>query len=196
MKAYRILALAGILGIAILLAFPLRDTVYEAVIVPLAYVLWILGLAYHSVHQALWWFAVLFFVLIIFSRSFLPRLKDRERAPLKARPSIGQVESLALWMKKAEKGIYFRWLIANRLGKIAYYILSQRDAGKSRSVFAPLAGADWDPQEQVQAYLETGLHGSFTDYPQPVKLFSPPVKTPLDVDVKDAVEFLESQLGN
>ena len=191
----RVFALLGIIGIALLLAFPLRGAVYEAVIIPVAYVLWILGLAYHAVHQSLWWIVVVAVVLIFIVRSLLPTPKPGGKWAIKTKPALGQVEALAGWIKKSERGNYFKWLIANRLGKIAYQLISQRETGKTRSVFDPLIGSDWSPNEGLQSYLETGLHGSFADYPHENRPFSRPSKTLLDHDVNEAVEFLESQIG-
>jgi hypothetical protein len=45
-------------------------------------------------------------------------------------------------------------------------------------------------------YLETGLHGSFADYPNVKRPFGVPQATPLDLDLVEAVEFLESQVEN
>jgi hypothetical protein len=190
----RVLALMGILGIALLLAFPLRDAVYQAVIVPAAYVLWVLGLIYHSVHQSVWWIVVLLVVLVILSRSLLPGYKPAAKELVKMRPVAGQVEGFAGWMKRSQRGTYFKWLVANRLGKIAYQILVQRESGKQRSVFEPLTGTDWDPGDGLRSYLESGLHDSFADFSNPHKLFSRPVPTSLDHDVTKVVDFLESQV--
>lgn len=194
----RNLALIGIVIIALLLAFPLRDAVYEMVIVPAAYVWWLLGLWYHSVHQSIWWVVALLLVLVTLSRSLRPIGRIRERVRLKSRPVIGQVEGLTVWIKRTERGIYFKWLIANRLGKIAHEILTQRMGGKHRSFFDPLTGPDWTPDAPVQQYLETGLKGSFADYPQGRNRWfvSKPVQTPLDHDMNDVIDFLESQVAN
>jgi hypothetical protein len=97
---------------------------------------------------------------------------------------------------RANGGVYFKWLIANRLGKLAYQILLHRESGRPRSVFAPLLGSDWEPSKGLQTYLEIGLHGSFSDYPTPKHWMGPPPKTPLDYEIGDAVAFLESQVEN
>jgi hypothetical protein len=44
----RWLAGIGVVVIAALLAFPLRGVVHEVIVVPLSYVLWLLGLLYCS----------------------------------------------------------------------------------------------------------------------------------------------------
>jgi hypothetical protein len=71
-----------------------------------------------------------------------------------------------------------------------------RMGGKTRSYFDPLTGPDWTPDENVQAYLEAGLRGSFADYPQGRRFFSKPEPTPLDKDVGEVIEFLEEQVSN
>jgi len=192
----RVLALVGIFGIAALLAFPLRTILYETVVVPVAYVLWVLGLIYHSVHQSIWWIVILVVVLMVLSRSLLPGFKPVTEILIRTKPVTGQVEELAAWMKRSQRGTYFKWLIANRLGKIAHQILSQRETGKQRSFFDPLAGADWNPDQNIKSYLESGLHKSFADFSQPNKFFPRPVLTPLDHDVNEVVEFLEVQVKN
>jgi len=196
MKNQRILAMIGIGVIALLLAFPLRDAVFRTIVVPLAYLFWVLGLVYRAVHQTIWWAVAFLFVLFLLSRSLLPKFKIKEKFRLKKKPAIGQVENLATWLKKTERGIYFKWLIANRLGKIANQILENRSTGKQRSFFDPLTGPDWTPDSGVQTYLESGLYGSFADYPQKNSFFSIPTKTPMDHDVGDVVQFLESQVEN
>lgn len=196
MNLRRSLALTGIVIIALLLAFPLRDAMYDAIIVPAAYALWFLGLLYRSVHQSVWWGLALLIVLVILARSLRSTGRIRERVRLKPRPVIGQVENLSAWVKRTDRGIYFKWLIANRLGKIAHEILLQRLGGRPRSYFDPLTGPDWTPDSSVQQYLEAGLKGSFADYPQKRWPFSKPASTPLDHDVKDVLEYLESQTGD
>ena len=187
------LILAGILLIAALLAFPLRETIYEIIVIPIAYIAWNLDLLYRSFSQGTWWSVIVFTVLFLLIFSLVPQPSFHRRVEQKVKPSQGQVESLATWLRKAEKGIYFKWLVANRLGKLAYQILLQRESGRPRSVFTPLLGVDWEPGKELQQYLETGLHGSFADFPNTGRL-SAHQPTPLDLNVAEAVDFLESQV--
>jgi hypothetical protein len=193
MKNQRVLAMIGIAVIALLLAFPLRDAVFRVVVIPLAYVLWVLSLVYHAVHQTVWWVVALLLVFYLLSRSLLPKFRLRKRLRLKPKPVVGQVEELASWLKKSERGVYFKWLVANRLGKVANQILANRSTGKQRSFFDLLMGPDWTPDSHVQSYLESGLHGSFADYPHKGRIFSPPIQSPIDHDVSEVVQYLESQ---
>jgi hypothetical protein len=191
----RLLISIGVLIIAGLLAFPLRETIYETVVIPAAFILWNLELLYRSFSQGTWWWVIVFLVLFMLIFSLTPQTRFRHREGQKAKPPQGQVEGLAIWLRKAEKGIYFKWLVANRLGKLAYQILLQRESGRPRSVFTPLLGVDWEPRRELQQYLETGLHGSFADFPQTSRL-SAHQPTPLDLNVAEAVDFLESQIEN
>ena len=187
MKYQRLFAILGIFVIAVLLAFPLRDAVYSMVIIPIAYVIWVLNLIYHLVSQVVWWVIVIIMIIAIFSKSLLPEAKVQPRERIKGKPFIGQVEDLSVWMKKSRNGVYFRWLVANRLGKIAYQILLRRDSGTQRSVFDKLTGNEWEPPASVQEYLEAGLQSSFTDH-------SNKNNSPLDYDVTEALDYLEEQL--
>jgi len=193
----RWLAVIGVIVGAGLLMFPLRGVVHQLVVVPLAYLLWALGILYLSLPQVLWWIGVVLIVLFMLGKSLLPDVKFiRKPAPV-VRQERGDVESLAAAMQKSNKGIYFKWLVANRLGRLAQQILVQRGHGKPRSPFEPLAGDGWESAPDVQAYLEKGLHGSFAEFPNSHwNTIAPPAKTSLDHNVDQVVEFLESKMEN
>lgn len=195
-RSRRLLVIVGVLVIAAVLASLLRDTIYDAVIVPVAFIGWGLGLMYQSLSQSIWWWVIVVLVLFMLVFSVLPPLKPAQPKTAKAKPRVGQVEELAVWLRRVKGGTYFKWLVANRLGKLAYQMLLHHENGRPRSVFDPLVGKDWKPSKELQNYLEIGLHGSFADFPSNGKRFAPPPKTPLDYEVLDAIEFLESQLEN
>jgi hypothetical protein len=194
--ARRGLILIAALVIAGFLAFPLRDTIYSIVVIPIAFIAWNLNLLYQSFSQGVWWVVVALIVFFMIAFSLMPQAEVRPKAGPKPRPPQGQVENLSVWLGRAESGVYFKWLIANRLGKLAYQILLQRETGRPRSVFAPLVGTDWEPSTELQTYLEKGLHGSFADIPNSGNRFAARQPTPLDFDVSRAVQFLEAQVEN
>lgn len=192
----RWLVVIGVGIIAALLAFPLRGIVHELIVLPLSYLLWMLGLLYLALPQQLLWVVVTLLVLFILGKSLLIEMKIPRRPAPVSRVDRGKVESLALAMQKANRGIYSKWVVANRLGKLAHQILQQREHGKERSVFAPLVGQGWEPNMELQQYLEKGLHGSFTEFPNSrYRFFRRPPKTSLDHDVREAIEFLESNVN-
>jgi hypothetical protein len=197
MRRARWLAAVGVVVIAALLAFPLRGVVHELIVVPLSYLLWLLELVYLSLHQSVWWIGTILVVLFILGRSLLTEIEPPKTTFSLIRSERGKVENLAVSIEKSKKGIYFKWLVANRLGKLAYQILLLREHGKPRSVFAPLTAEGWDITPEIRQYLEKGLHGSFTDFPNSHRSYlSRPVKTQLDHDVVDVIEFLELQQGD
>jgi hypothetical protein len=184
----------GILVIAALLAFPLRETVYQMIVVPLAYLGWLLKLFYLSISQGVWWLVVAVVALFAIGRSLLPEINLGRKLVIYKKAERGSVETLSAALAKRDRGIYFKWLVANRLGKLAYQFLTQREHGKPRSVFAPLTAAGWDSPPEIQEYLEKGLRGSFAEFPSTRwNTLATPAKTPLDQDVRQVIEFLESQ---
>ncbi len=196
-RLQRWLLIAAILVIAAILAVPMRETIYSLIVLPAIFIGWELGLAYHMLPQVFWWWLVLAGVFFLLVFSMMPQFKPARREAIKPAPRRGQVEDLSIWLGRAKSGVYFKWLVANRLGKLAYQILVQREHGRPRSVFNPLVGEDWEPSRELQEYLETGLHGSFSEFSNtdtPRWMAQP--KTPLDYEVKDAVEFLESQVDD
>jgi hypothetical protein len=191
----RWLIVIGVVLIAALLAFPLRGVVHQLIVVPLSYLLWLLGLLYLALPQQLWWVGVTLLVLFLLGKSLLIEIKPARQPVTIDRIDRGKVENLAVAMQKTNRGIYSKWLIANRLGKLAHQILQQRENGKERSVFAPLVGEGWEPETGLQQYLEKGLHSSFTEFPNTgMRFFARPQKTALDHDVREVIEFLEAQV--
>jgi hypothetical protein len=192
-KQRRFWWLAGVVvTLALVMAFPLRDWTQRMFITPLAVILWTLGLFYRSMPQLLWWVLSVLVVLVLLLSSLAPpevfSLRNRD----KSKPPQGPVENLALSIQKTRSGAYFKWMVANRLGKLAYQMLIQREGGRNRSVFAPLVGVDWEPSPSLQKYLEVGLHGSFAEYPDSERILRLN-GSPLDVEIHEAVAFLEER---
>jgi len=103
MNQRRWFAMAGVIVIAAILAFPLRGVVNQIVLVPLAYLLWFLKLVYLSMHQAIWWMTAVFVVLLILGQSLLPDLKPVKKLIPFARHERGNIETLALALEKSKK---------------------------------------------------------------------------------------------
>jgi hypothetical protein len=95
--------------------------------------------------------------------------------------------------KSKRGGIYYKWLVANRLGKDAREILAQRDGHAVSKKFGRLNGNHWHPPQEIDSYLESGLNGSFADYPQP-RLGTKPQPAPWDVDPQLVIDYLENEM--
>lgn len=177
--------------IAFAISFLLRDAIQEMVILPLAYLWWLLKLYYRAVPQLILW--VLLVLAVFVSMFRLVPIKNifRRTRKMEQKSVVGPIESLALWIKKSPGGIYYKWLIANRLGKLARELLDQRE-GRIRKNFVRLSGKDWNPTDEVDSYLETGLNGSFADFPQPQWWRKKPTK--LDINPQQIVDYLENEM--
>lgn len=195
MRTRQWIAILGVILTTMVLAFPLRGVVHEIIIVPITYLVWALYLLYRITPQLVWWLLVFVMVVLAILNSLIPENVAPRKILQTIRAPQGPVENLASWMKKARAGVYFKWLVANRLGKLANQMLAQRDTHQPRSVFDPLNSRDLTLPEPVQDYLEAGLHGSFADFPQASTLLAPSTTpTPLDHDITEAVAFLETQI--
>ena len=194
MKKAQWLAVVGAILLAVLLAFPLRTTVYKVLVVPIAHLIWILHLLYRVTPQFVWWVLVFVLAVLMIGNSLLPEIYQSHKKLIKLKAPQGPVETLATRVKKARSGVYFKWLIANRLGRLAHQMLAQRETHHVRSIFAPLTSPDWTLPKPVQDYLEVGLHGSFADFPQASVPWAKSPPTPLDQDLAEVVKALESQV--
>ncbi|HSQ39625.1 MAG TPA: hypothetical protein VLM78_05650 [Anaerolineales bacterium] len=184
-----------ILVIAAALAFAMRETIERTVIQPLAYFWWVLGIYYDSFPQALTWLLLVVIIVMIAIGSFTTDagpVSDGKRDVRK--PAQGPLQSLAGWFLRAPDGLYFKWLIAQRLGKLSRELIAFNARQAAPSAHEALGGAGWDPPEEVAAYLESGLNGSFADYPRPRWPFQRPRPTPLDLDPETAIDYIESTL--
>jgi hypothetical protein len=191
----RHLILAGIFLFALILAFLLRDVVEQLVIVPLVYFWWLMNLYYSTFPQILLW--VILVVVVLFSAvaSLMPGVRYETASRTAPKPEQGQIETLVKWLNKSQRGgIYYKWLIANRLGKNAREILAQRDGLAVSKKFGRLDGRGWNPPQKIRNYLEAGLNGSFADFPRPLWFWQSPKPTPLDMDPKQIVEYLENEM--
>jgi len=194
MRRVQIFVLVGALVLSLVLAFALQDVIRKTVIVPLAYLWWVLGIYYDAFPQMVIWICLVVIVLLMLFGSLGPDIESKGYAEDETKPLQGPVEGLAISLEKAHRGIYVKWQIAHRLGKLARDLLVQRGDRISNKAIGPLLGRDWHPSQPVEEYLEVGLNGSFADYPNPPWPFGRPRPTPLDLDVNKAVEFLEAQM--
>ena len=192
---YRSLILAAMFVLIVFLAFILSDVVEATIIVPLAYLWWLLKLYYAALPQFIFWIILVVAVLYSAITNLIPEIRARKTEALKSKPAEGHIEILAEWIKKSRRGTYHKWLIANRLGKDAREILAQRDGNPVSKKFGMLTGRDWNPPHEIESYLESGLNGSFADFPRPRwSLRENPQPTPLDVDARQVMDYLENEM--
>ncbi len=197
MTRRRVLLLALLFLSALIPAYLLHDLAERVIIVPLVYLWWLLRLYYSILPQLILWLLLIVVVLISAAVSLAPRFNTQWVIKPEVKPAPGQIENLVGWLEKSQRnGNYYKWLIANRLGKTAREILAQREGQPVSKKFGRLAGRDWAPPQKIDDYLDSGLNGSFGDFPRPAwsRRGRPQKNTPLDMDPGQVLEFLENEM--
>ncbi len=178
--------IVGLLVVSVVLGYLLRDVVYELVITPLAYFLWVLNVYYSALPQWLVWSVILTLLFLLVLWNLIPEGPRTSQKDVVRRGVQGEVEALTVWLAKAQHGNYFRWQLANRLGRIA----------RRLDELAGPEGRPRSPDADVEAYIDAGLNYSFVDFPTVRNPLRPVRHTPLDLDPRRTADYLESQMEN
>ena len=194
MKRRWLLPLAGGLVIAGILAFFLQDVIRRDVVTPLAYLLWALELVYSIIPQIVLWILLVVGMFLITLSSLANLLPAGRRFEQSARPPKGPLESLAVGIANTREGLYYKWVIANRLGRLEREISGSRADQLRSDGIGGVETAKKSAPAAVRSYLNAGLNESFVDYPAPALPFRRRTPTPFDLDVGEAVEYLESKV--
>jgi hypothetical protein len=194
MKRVRILLISAGLLVAIILAFLLRDIIRQAVVTPLAYLWWVFRLVYSVIPQVALWILLIFALVMIAIGNLVSWLSAERKYEKLFKPAQGAVEILSRWVTNSKEGNYYKWMIANRLGKLAREMAIRFENRQVPASPDNLKAAGESPSEAVQRYLKAGLDESFVDYPQPATPFVRRKATPFDIDVDEVVVFLESEM--
>jgi len=183
-KLPRWLVYAGVLLASLFLAFLVRDLARDLLIIPLAYLAWQVGLLYAAVPQLVKWAVAVLVLCIIVIWQLIPDFRPADTTSARRALPPGQVETLALWIHRARSSNYFKWQLANRLGRLA---------GRLESL-AGRRGRQRPRVASVEEYLAAGVQHSFVDFPVPRHRFQHRLPTPLDLPPLDAIEYIESQM--
>lgn len=182
------------LVVAAILAFLLQDVIRQVVVTPLAYLWWVLNLTFSAIPQLILWIILVAVLILIVISSLVSWISIGRKPAEPARPAQGNVEILAGWVSKAGEGNYYKWMIANRLGKLWNELSGRFGKGDKLATPGEANAAGQPAPEALLRYLKAGMQESFVDYPLPRRPFMRKETTPFDIDVEEAVEFLESQM--
>lgn len=178
--------LVSILVISGLFGYLLRDVIYQTIIIPLAYLLWVLNFYYSALPQWLVWVIVLTLLFLATIWNLIPDVRPSRRAEMVRHRLQGEVEALTAWIAKSSQGNYFKWQLANRMGRIAHRLEELAGPG----------GRDPSADQDVERYLDAGLNYSFVDFPTVRNALARGRRTALDLDPRRAADYLESQMEN
>jgi len=175
----------------VLLAFLLHPFVQAYLILPLAGFWQRLVIIYYSFPQIDYWSLFLIVMTIVAITSLAavhPPGKEQKEHKL---PRWGNVARMAFWIERSKRSNYSKWHVARMLAETGLQILQFREY--RRMPGRKLEGKDWHPPEPIQGYLQAALKTSFAEYSRR-PLFFLRSKTPLDQNLAEVVEYLESQL--
>ncbi len=183
MKRTRLVLFGAVLITSLILAYVLRDVIYNLVIVPLAYTLWLADLVYRALPQVVKWVVLIVVLAIASLWRLIPDLPQATKSPPRGRPVEGRVQALAYGIHRARGSNYFKWHLANRLGRLARRIA--QTTGRA---------ADGSEDQSIHQYFSAGVNQSFVDFPTPRGPFARRTSTPLDVDPGEIIAYLESRM--
>ena len=190
----RLILLGMVFLVAAGMAYYLQDLVRSILFEPLSYLLWGFNILYQMIAQLVYWILLVLGVALmafgsLYGRGFARKLVEEE----KITPQ-GPLQTTAGQISRTGQGVYYKWLIANRLGKLARSILSLR-TGQVDVSGGEFDAQNWNPPDEVATYLVSGLTRTFADFPRQ-RWLSRPQKTPFDIDIDQVTTYLESQMEN
>lgn len=165
--------------------FSSRRVIVGALVRFAAYMVWSLNIIGSVIPQQVLWILLLLLILYIAVGSFYGKKSGGRSNRKNAESVIGPVEARARWIEERHRGTYFKWQLANLLGKVHLHIQETVRYGNSRS--APHIPPN------VQSFLNAGLNTTYADYSSPT-LFQKTESTPLDIQLEQVVDYLEEQL--
>jgi hypothetical protein len=186
------IALGLMVVAAAVLAYLLKDAVAAMLFEPVSYVWYALNLFYLSIAQVIFWFGVVVIAALIAFGSLYGKFGSPRLVEEDTKPKHGPVANAARHISRSSEGIYYKWLVANRFGKLARSIVASSVVQETTGNVNP-QDPSCQPPLEIIAYLESGLMKTFTDYPNRAWL-GRPVATPLDVDIEQVIAYLESQM--
>ncbi|MCS7056401.1 MAG: hypothetical protein NZM18_09570 [Thermoflexales bacterium] len=216
MNKLRRIRLAQLLMVALLfivigaLTFTLRDVVREAVVIPLAYAVWLTDVLLRSLPQSLFLAILLMISAVIVLRRLLQANAQPDELP--SRPTVSGTRSrLGFWMRQLnnlDRSRFAREQVAQEMRNLILRTLAQTRQLEPGEVMAGIrSGAIGVPPEvegllrNWQGWMETERddgYGWGWLWQRLRRALRPRAQasSPLDDKLKAAVDYLETQLGN
>jgi len=186
------IAVAAIVALAVIF----RDFVRQAIVNPLAQLVWTAGLFLDSLPQALIWIVLLLIVTILAVGSALARPPGRWKRVAPEATRRGQVEALARRIELARRSYYFRWHLAQRLHDLAIEAVAARQRLSHDEARQQLHDGALDVPRAVRDYLRADMAMGATPHRFSVRrLLRRSISTsPLDLAPEQIIQFIEAQM--
>jgi hypothetical protein len=199
----RLVVWGAVLAAFVLLAFWLQGAVQDVCIVPAIGLLRMGGLLLRSIPQSLFWSLLVAAATLIVLGSLAKAGRLHLWRPTKEKQVAirGPIEKLAQQVHHTRRGLYFKWLVAHRLGELGQSVAASGPARLIRRSVSELGeprkmAADENGDQgaaDIQAYIEAGLDRPPISRSRRRFLIRRP-PSPLDLDPSRVVEYFESQM--
>ena len=196
--------------IFIILAFTYRDVLHSMVLIPLAYLIFLIKLTALSIgQQTLWISFVVFSIMIaIFSLAMGRETQPEENVIEHKYPT-----RLQTWIKTVrckDRSHYFKWNLAQDLSNLLIEAIAYHQGISQQQVRQLLEGGELDLPPDIRAYLQISqkpfTHIGLTRYKNGTWLLriwdsitgsiaSYTNTSPLDIDHERIIHYLEDYLG-
>ena len=192
----KIIILLGLIILAAILAFLLKDIVQITVIPVLFYIIWLLRIVYESLPQGFWWVALLLVLLVIAVKSLIRKSDASGTLNSKSSLNKSRLELWIKWLEQADQGGYFKWYLAHKLSLLTLTVLSSQERYSNDQLDIIIRQGLSNLPDNLQEYMLIGLDNRMSfnfSAKNPVPFFSQPT-VKLTLQPEEIIEFLEDQL--
>lgn len=180
------------LPLLLLLVLAATGGLREALVLPLLYLFWLMGVLFQSLPQVLVWGAFVAVAAVAGWRSLARPRAGLPRLAAPAGPGRAVIAEWAGLVANAPANHYARWLLASRLAQLAVALL----AGEEASPWQYLEGASLAMPDDVRSYLRAGRQSY--QPPAPRRLWARASRVaqpdPLELDPVIVIDFFEQSL--
>jgi len=191
-----------VIGVALLIAIPLvvlaTRWVANTLSVLAWYLVWYTDLVLDSVPQAFFWVLLVVIAVVLATLSLIQGRRPGPGRREARRSGLGPVRELATLIERAADGYYFKWTLAQELSSLIVGAVDGHGLGPGD------LRREWHLREkpgvppEIQAYVNEAIWGSFSVPSDIASLWKRVARqqsaTPLDLDPKAVVRFVETQL--
>ncbi len=192
----RVLLVALAIGLVLSFAAILfwQDLIHELILVPISYLLWLVGLLYHSFDQQIWWTTLLIMLAIIAWTSL--RLKPKlSRSKVEFENEMPhRVRKWRKRLKAADQGTYMKWRLAQHLSVLVIEAMSYRSGLPPQQIEKKIEMKEIDLPDDLVNYLRAA-RGFETASTMSRRWYSKRKTLPLDISPDTILIFLEEYLG-
>lgn len=198
-----LIMLAILMALALPLMFLLENFVQDAIVLPLSYMAWLLGIIAGALPQS-WLLAAGLALMTLFAvRSLRGKSVAERRRQLKRRDSQGSVSRWAQRVALVSRGSYSKERLDQHFGQLLLRVLAHEERMPTREAVRRLNEGDLEVPAELQVYLKqalrSGVSGRRSSWAWLVSLFGfrrerKPTLDGVSAEIDPALRYIETQL--